>query len=128
MLKRFTSIDILRYCVFFIFIGRAYQFIFFDVPFRSFFWDESLLSPIVENVFQITWFEYATSLKVDFWINNLSMFCGLLLIIASISALLWNKIQSEKVKKNLIKIGIIILLILTILIFKSRNFRSIGGF
>ena len=60
----FSSIRILQICVFFIFIGRGYQFIFWDAPLRSILWYQDLMEPLVLVFFQ-SWNEYATSIKVD---------------------------------------------------------------
>ena len=127
-MKKITNVDVLRYCVFFIFIGRAYQFMFFGAPFRAFFWDESLLSPVIENVFGISWYDYSTSLEVNYWIEALTKACGAVLFISGITALLWDKIQNIFFKRGILKIGIVILLILTFLIFKSKNFRLLEVF
>jgi len=127
-MKKITNVDVLRYCVFFIFIGRAYQFMFFGAPFRAFFWDESLLSPVIENVFGISWYDYSTSLEVNYWIEALTKACGVVLFISGITALLWDKIQNIFFKRGILKIGIVILLILTFLIFKSKNFRLLEVF
>jgi hypothetical protein len=64
---------LLSFSAFLIFFGRAYQFFFFGAPYRAIFWDESLLSPVVEGLFNYTWQEYATNLKVNTFIENLTI-------------------------------------------------------
>jgi hypothetical protein len=61
---------LLSFSAFLIFFGRAYQFFFFGAPYRAIFWDESLLSPVVEGLFNYTWQEYATNLKVNTFIEK----------------------------------------------------------
>ena len=128
MIFEFKSIVILRYCVCFIFLGRAYQFLFFGAPFRSVLWDESLLSPLIEGLFNTSWNDYATSLKVNYWIEIFTKFCGILFILSGLNALFWQKIKSVRLKYFLLKTGIVLLIILTFLIFKSKNFRVLEIF
>lgn len=44
-----------------LFLGRAYQHIVWDAPYRAFLWDEGMLKDVVESVFSTTWNEYVTS-------------------------------------------------------------------
>lgn len=113
---------ILKLSVFLIFIGRAYQFMFFGAPFRAILWDESFMSPIVENLTNYNWFEYATSLEVNYWIEFFSKLCGFLFLVGAITALFWEKINAIRLKKTIIYIGIGILFFLALCIAKDKNY------
>jgi hypothetical protein len=119
---------VLRYCVFFIFVGRAYQFFFFGAPFRSVLWDESLFSPVVEGIFNVSWYEYSTNLKVNSWIETFTHFCGLLFLCSGLTVLFWKKLRNVRLKRFVLKLGIVLLFVLTLLIFKSKNFRMLEVF
>ena len=60
-----TPVTLLRIACFTIFLGRAWQHLFWDVPFRALLWDEQWFSSWTEALFSITWKEYATSPKAD---------------------------------------------------------------
>ena len=75
-------IQALKTCTFLVFIGRAYQYCFFDAPFRAFLWDESLLKTTIEGFFQISWNEYVTNLTVDYWIQYVLRWNGVFFVIA----------------------------------------------
>ena len=113
---------ILKLSVFLIFFGRAYQFMFFGAPFRAILWDESLLSPILENLTNYTWFEYATSLEVNYWIEFFTKACSFLFLVGAITALFWEKLKVIWLKKTIIYIGIGILFFLALSIAKDKNY------
>ena len=46
-------------------LGRGWQHLFWDVPYRVLLWDEYLMSPIVEGVFDWSWTGYTGSREVD---------------------------------------------------------------
>ena len=70
ILNKLKLISLIKICAFTVFLGRAYQLYFFGAPFRAILWDESLLTPIVEGLFNYTWFDYATSPRVNSWIDG----------------------------------------------------------
>ena len=109
--------------VFLIFIGRAWQHLFWDAPFRSFFWDESLLKPIVENFLGTEWQSYATSPKTDKNIQLGIQFNGYLYLISSIASLILSK-KNIKFIKPIIFLGGISLVILAILLTKEKFYHT----
>ena len=46
-------------------LGRAYQHWFWDAPYRSLLWDESLMTPILERFFGVSWTDYAGNVRID---------------------------------------------------------------
>ncbi|WP_298546369.1 DoxX-like family protein [uncultured Aquimarina sp.] len=113
---------IFKISVFLIFIGRAWQHLFWDAPYRSFFWDESLLKPIIEGVFNITWQEYATSNRTDLIIQNGIKINGVLYLIAAISVLMIKK-NTTKWFRIPIYLGGCSLVLLTILLTKEKFYH-----
>ena len=47
-----------------VFLGRAWQFIIWDAPFRAFFWDESLMKGLV-NSLGLSWSYYLENIASD---------------------------------------------------------------
>lgn len=121
-MNKLNIISLLKICAFTVFIGRAYQFYFFGAPFRVFFWDESLLSPIVEGLFNTSWYNYATNAKVNSWIEALTKLCSGLLFLAALISLFWDKIKFYRFKKIILSIGLFILLLLAICMVKDKNY------
>lgn len=117
-----NKINLLKLSVFFIFIGRAWQHLFWDAPYRTFFWDESLLKPIIENWFGASWRIYATSSTTDFLVQSLIIGKGFLYVMAAISSLLITK-SNKKILKIPIFIGGVSLVILTILLTKEKFYH-----
>lgn len=122
---KFTNkslILLLKVCVFLIFIGRAYQYIYFDAPFRALLWDEGLLQPIVEGLFNTPWNDYVTNLEVDRWIKRAVKINGVIFILAAISSIFLNS-KNIKYLKYPIFIGGITLVLLSFLTMKDRFFH-----
>ena len=117
------SLLLLKLSVFFTFLGRAWQHIFWDAPYRSFFWDESLLKPVVESLFSISWQEYATSTTTDTIIQKLILFNGLIYLAAAIATITIRQIVKQW-QKLLITLGGVSLVILTLLMTKEKFYHA----
>ncbi len=61
---------LIQLSAFTVFLGRAWQHLYWDAPFRAFLWDEALLSGIVDQWFSMDWETYITSMEVD---DNISL-------------------------------------------------------
>jgi len=122
-MKNSTTILLLKLSVFLIFIGRAWQHLFWDAPYRSFFWDEGLLQPIIEGVFNIPWKTYVTHSTTDACIQGIIKFNGILYVLAAISALLIQK-KNSRWYKIPIHIGGISLVILALLLTKEKFYHG----
>lgn len=77
---------ILRLSTFFVLFGRGLQHIFYDVPFRTILWSESLFAPLFK-FFNWSWNDYVTSPVTDRLINSFSILIGVFLIISSVIAI-----------------------------------------
>ncbi|WP_298318051.1 hypothetical protein [uncultured Aquimarina sp.] len=119
-------ISILKISAFLIFLGRAYQHIVWDAPYRTFLWDESMLQGIVENIFNTSWNEYVTSGAVDNGINTMTKVIGVLYLACAIVALI-IKPNMKKVGKLFLLGGSFGLFILAVLYCKQK-FLHVGQF
>ncbi|GAA4112131.1 hypothetical protein GCM10022393_10370 [Aquimarina addita] len=117
---------ILKICVFLVFIGRAYQYLFFDAPFRAFLWDESLLQDIIENIFNTPWNEYVTNPTVNIWIQRIIQCNGLLFLFSAISSLAIHHKNIKFLKLPIFISGV--LLILLSLLSAKEKFYHYGQF
>ena len=77
---------------FLVFLGRAYQHLFWDVPFRALLWKETLLAPRLQQWFQMSWQDYLSTWGSDAVIESAMtgfglfyLFCGL------VTLLVWKK-------------------------------------
>jgi len=119
-------IVVLRISAFVIFIGRAYQHLVWDAPYRAFFWDESILKNLVERMFKVTWNEYATSLSAA---NAIAVFIksiGILYLICAVVTLV-IKPNMKRIAKVFLFGGSFGLFILALLYCKEKFFH-VGQF
>lgn len=115
--------NLLKVSVFLIFLGRAWQHLFWDAPYRTFFWDESLLKPVVENWLGINWTAYVTSPNTDNFIQVFIQCNGFLYLLAAICTLLITKFN-KKLFRIPIFIGGISLVILSVLLTKEKFYHT----
>lgn len=115
------SFKLLKLSVFLVFFGRAYQFLFWDAPFRAFFWDESLLKPFVEDVLAINWHDYVTSVTTDNFIQNITFFFGAVFTLAAIVTLIYK--HNVRTFKVIVLSGTTGLIILAYLLMKEQFYR-----
>ncbi len=121
-------ITLIQICAFTVFIGRAYQLYFFGAPFRAILWDESLLTPIVEGIFNTTWYDYATSPRVNQWIDGFTKAGSFLFLAAAIISLFWNKINIQKLKRTIVGLALLLFFIIGICMVKDRNYEFLKLF
>ena len=121
-MNKLNLISLVKLCAFTVFVGRAYQLYFFGGPYRAILWDESLLTPIVEGVFNYSWFEYATSRTVNNWIEIFTKFNSIIFLIAAICCLFWDQLKWKRFKRFIVGLGIWLLLLLAVCMVKDRNY------
>ncbi len=119
-------ISILKLSTFLIFLGRAYQHIVWDAPYRAFLWDEGILKGVVENIFGITWNEYVTSLSAASSISFSIRTIGVFYLLCAIATLLM-KPTMKKLGKLFLLGGSFGLFILALLYCKEK-FLHVGQF
>ena len=123
MFSSFTFKNILRFSVFFVFIGRAWQHLFWDAPYRSLLWDEALLKPIVENLFATPWYDYVTSETTDVCIQKLIFSTGVVYFIAALAVVFYERYKS-KLLRFFIFLGGVNLILLSFLLMKEKFYHA----
>lgn len=116
------TIRLLQLLTFSIFIGRAYQFIFFDIPFRSLFWDEDLMTSIVQ-LFGFSWNDYITNLEIAQNQEFIIQVIGIFLVFTAITTFFSH--YNKKWLNRFLVFGSFILFCLSLLYWKE-HFYYIG--
>ncbi|HMG14315.1 MAG TPA: hypothetical protein VK590_02640 [Saprospiraceae bacterium] len=98
-------------------IGRAWQHIFWDPPYRTLLWDENLLKPIIEKVFGIKWEKYVTDIAIDHAIQSTIIGIGIFLFLVAASCIFIKK--SKRVIGYLIAVSGGILILISIAYWKE---------
>ncbi|BDS11644.1 hypothetical protein [Aureispira anguillae] len=121
------ELRLLRILVCLLFLGRAWQGIFWDLPLRTFFWDQSLLEGVVTTLTGDTWQHYVTneSINIDKIINVLGCSLGFFWAFCAIFVLLVKK--EWKFGKWLMYAGSLSFFLLALLYFKDK-FWQVGQF
>lgn len=107
-------------------LGRAWQHLFWDAPFRTFLWDENLLQGIVEGIFGVPWNEYATSPSSDAAIQGAIKATGVFYLLMAVLVLL--------IRPAMKKIGTLTLwltsglLVILALLYCKEKFFHVGQF
>jgi hypothetical protein len=120
--KELFLVKIIVFCLFF---GRGWQGLFWDLPLRTFFWDQSLLEELVTTLTGDTWQNYVTnkSFNVDLFINRLSISLGVFWMLCGGAALFLK--DTWKVGKYLLYLGSFSFFLLALLYFKDK-FWQVG--
>ncbi|MGB1205230.1 MAG: hypothetical protein ACPG5B_06265 [Chitinophagales bacterium] len=104
-----------------LFVGRAWQHLRWDAPYRTLLWDENLLHDIVENMLNISWQTYVS--QSDIYIQNFIVAIGVLYLFFAVVSIL---AQNHKPwQGNALKLGSVMLLFLALLYYKEK-FYQIG--
>jgi hypothetical protein len=121
-MKSKSILSILKASSFLIFLGRAYQHLFWDAPFRVLLWDEKLMKPVLQSVFKIDWSIYVNSIVIDSTIQNTIRFQGIVYLLAAIISII-IKPNSKKWMFIVLYTGGFSLLLLAFLLFKDRSYQ-----
>jgi len=103
-----------------VFLGRAWQYLYWDAPFRALLWDESLMQQPIEKLFGWSWERYVSSPEVEAAIQYLINGVGVLYLFAALAVYLSPKFP--RLSKGLLFLGGINLIILAILETKTHFF------
>ena len=117
---------LLKLSVITVFLGRAYQHFFWDVPYRTFIWNEKFVAPILKSLFGLEWKDYANSLAVDAKIQFAIKLIGLLFVVLAVLVYFLNN-RNFKYFKIPIAIGGFWQILLALL-FTKESFFQIGQF
>ena len=108
-----------------LFVGRGWQHLFWDAPFRTFLWDESLMSDFVNDWLSMSWEDYVRSPDMDDNIQNLIKSFGVFYIFLALLSIFIKKVP--KVLSWFLWLGSAALILLALLYMKNAFF-SIGQF
>jgi hypothetical protein len=86
------------------------------------------MSSMVETILNMSWNEYATNIEYTGYVVVFTRVCSFVLMVGGITAIFWNKINLIKLKKTIIALGILILLLLGVCIFKDKNYSVLQVF
>lgn len=110
---------------FLMFMGRAYQHLFWDAPYRTLLWEEEWLEGFV-NWLGLDWKTYVTSVQADRSIQLVIKMTGLLYIVCAFICLAMRQGVFKKLQP-ILHFGIISLALLFFLLTKEKFFH-IGQF
>lgn len=108
-----------------VFLGRAWQHIRWDAPYRALLWDEAWMKAPVEAMLGISWREYVSSNVVDAFIDGLVSATGWFYLLCALAALFIGRLG--RVGRAILWIGAANLIFLAALYCKEK-FLFIGQF
>ena len=120
-----TVFQIVQWATIGVFLGRAWQHFFFDMPLRALLWDQSLMEGFIQVVFGMDWTNYATNPAIQDGILLFQRIIAGLYVACALSAILINRFP--RIARILLSIGTISLLFLAVLYYKEK-FYAIGQF
>ncbi|MTI31542.1 hypothetical protein, partial [Xanthovirga aplysinae] len=123
--NRDQAILLLKLVCFLMFAGRGWQLLFWDGPFRAFFWDQNLLEGIVTSISGLSWEVYVTSDWSEKMIQGLSYMTGLVFALCAIASLTVR--LKSKIGGGVLLLGTGLLVILALLYMREKFFH-IGQF
>ena len=106
-----------------VFLGRAWQHLFVDAPYRALIWDEKIMKYFIENVTSLTWHQFVTSADIDGDIQFFVKVIGGLFLLAA--AAVW--VLPHRLSQLIVALGFSFLVLLAWLYFKE-NFYQWGQF
>lgn len=120
ILKKFTLV--VRIACFCLFMGRGWQHLFWDAPFRTLLWSQDFMQKIVENVFALSWSEYVQGGGIGDQLINLTTKGFGIFYIALAILCLYIKQEHKKLSPILI-LGSLFIFKLAFLYSMGRGFE-----
>lgn len=115
------AFEIIRWACVFLFLGRAWQHLFWDPPYRTLIWDESLLKSFIENWTSFTWQQWVTDPRIDGITNQMVGLIGLFYLLCAACA---ARVKSGRTfEKATLLLGAVSLGFLSFLYGKSRFYQ-----
>lgn len=114
-------LQLLKITCFALFLGRAWQHLFWDAPIRTLLWDESLMSGVITGLFGIPWKDYATSMSTDAIIQGIIRGFGIFYLLMAVLVLMVH--TKLKFAKPLLYLSSILLAFLAFLYCKEKFFH-----
>lgn len=108
-----------------VFIGRAWQHLFWDIPLRELLWHEAWMSGLVSRWLGMTWEAYISSMAIDNFMVGFSIGMGLFYAGCAVASILVN--EKRQWLGRMLLAGSLGLLLLSGLYWLEK-FQSIGQF
>lgn len=106
-----------------VFLGRAWQHLVFDAPYRDLFWNEHLMKGLIEGIFRIPWSDYVTNPAIDGNIQILTRIIGVLYFLSAVATMWYRKIV--RIARVLLILGGFSLFFLAFIEYFDR-FKNLG--
>lgn len=118
-------IILLKFLTASVFLGRAWQHIFLDIPLRELLWREEWMASPVKTILGMEWEDFISSMIVDAWIVRLTVIVGIFYVLCALAAFFLNK--HRKWLGRIIIVGSVGLVFLSLLYWLEK-FQSTGQF
>ncbi len=105
-----------------LFLGRGLQHLFWDAPFRTFLWDEAIMSDFVKSWLSMSWEDYVRSPEMDENIQNLIKGFGFFYVLMAILSTFIKKVP--KFLTYFLWAGSASLIVLALLYMKNAFFST----
>jgi hypothetical protein len=105
-----------------VFLGRAWQHLFFDAPFRELLWDPRWMQWFIEHFTPMSWQEYVTHPDGDVWIQRLIKAHGIFYVICALVAAFISQLPQQF--RVLLWLGTFSLAFLGLLYLKEYFFHA----
>ncbi len=114
---------ILTWTCFLLFVGRAWQHIRWDAPYRSLLWDQSWMEKLVFSLLGREWQDWAGNIAVSKGIETYSIIVGIFFLFCAFSLWLFHYEKYIRLSRAIIITGGAYLFLLSLLYWKSRYFQ-----
>jgi hypothetical protein len=104
-----------------VFLGRSYQHIFWDAPFRAILWDEKLMSGMLSRMFSISWDGWAENASIDKTIQRVIKTIGYIYLSIALAIIFYKK--TKHFLKYFLLFGILSLAFLAFASTKEKFFQ-----
>lgn len=111
---------ILQWATVGVFLGRAWQHLYWDAPYRALLWDEQWMRGLVERLLGMRWQDYVTSLEVNAFIQNWITGTGVFYLVCALAAVFLPRLG--KAGRWLMYLGAASLVMLAALYCKEKFF------
>ena len=117
-------LTLLRYLCFFLFLGRAWQHIRWDAPFRALLWDQNIMEGFVTKYTNYEWSEWIRSPEMDSIIQGWIEGFGWFYLFCAIVVLLVRKTWPKKIVLFLFAFASLSLIVLALLYCKEKFYHG----
>ncbi len=113
---------LLLYSALALLIGRGWEHLFWEPPYRSFLWSERFFQPIIEGILGLSWDAYVKSARVYYITQSLIRIIGIIILMGAATLIFHKRIWTHRLK-FLIPLSTFFLFLLTLCFWKTQFFR-----